>query len=185
MSTVGHYPTDVSDAQWGALQLLPPTPKWRPGGPGRKPMDLRRVLNGIFYVSEYSTAFRRWLRVTTQGVSAAQAASLPAQAGSSRGGGPSAQGSPHGGSPAGDASPSSRNPSSLSGDCGAIYALLTASVTWPRRRQQAPRAHTGRPHLRKRWWGPAARGREELWPCIRWMRRLMVTCGGMALRTGP
>ena len=52
MSTVGHYPTDVSDAQWEVLQLVLPQPKWHPGGPGRKPMDLRRVLNGIFYVNK-------------------------------------------------------------------------------------------------------------------------------------
>ena len=44
MSTGGDYPTAVNDAQWEAL-LLPP-PKWRPGGPGRKPMDLRRVIDG-------------------------------------------------------------------------------------------------------------------------------------------
>jgi hypothetical protein len=34
MSPVGHYPTDVSEAQWEALPLLLPPPKWRPGGPG-------------------------------------------------------------------------------------------------------------------------------------------------------
>ena len=52
MSTACHYPTDVSDAQWEVLQLLLPKPKWHPGGPGRKPMDLRRVINGIFYVNK-------------------------------------------------------------------------------------------------------------------------------------
>src|SRR5215471_3502186 len=31
MSPAGHYPTDVSEAQWEALQLLLPPPKWRPG----------------------------------------------------------------------------------------------------------------------------------------------------------
>jgi transposase len=44
MSTAGHYPTDVSDAQWEVLEPLLPKPKWRPGGPGRKPLALRRVL---------------------------------------------------------------------------------------------------------------------------------------------
>jgi putative transposase len=58
MSTVGHYPTDVSDAQWEALQLLLPQPKWHPGGPGRKPMDLRRVINGIFYVNKTGCQWR-------------------------------------------------------------------------------------------------------------------------------
>lgn len=50
MSTACHYPTDVSEAPWEVLQLILPPPKWRPGGPGRKPMDLRRVINGIFYI---------------------------------------------------------------------------------------------------------------------------------------
>jgi hypothetical protein len=48
MSTACHYPTDGSDAQWEALQLLLPPPKWRLGGPGRKPMDLRHVINADF-----------------------------------------------------------------------------------------------------------------------------------------
>jgi putative transposase len=58
MSTEGHYPTDVSDAQWEVLQLVLPPPKWRPGGPGRKPMALRRVINGIFYVNTTGCQWR-------------------------------------------------------------------------------------------------------------------------------
>src|SRR4029434_615594 len=58
MSTVGHYPTDVSDAQWEALQLLLPQPKWHPGGPGRQPIDLRCVLHGIFYVNKTGCQWR-------------------------------------------------------------------------------------------------------------------------------
>jgi putative transposase len=58
MSTEGHYPTDVSDAQWEVLQLVLPPPKWRPGGPGRKPLDLRRVINGIFYVNKTGCQWR-------------------------------------------------------------------------------------------------------------------------------
>jgi putative transposase len=58
MSTAGHYSTDVSDAQWEVLQLLLPKPKWRPGGPGRKPMDVRCVLNGIFYVNKTGCQWR-------------------------------------------------------------------------------------------------------------------------------
>jgi putative transposase len=58
MSTVGHYPTDVSDAQWEALQLLLPPPKWRPGGPGRQPMALRCVINGICYVNKTGCQWR-------------------------------------------------------------------------------------------------------------------------------
>lgn len=58
MSTVGHYPTDVHDAQWEVLQLVLPSPKWRPGGAGRKPIDLRRVINGIFYVNKTGGQWR-------------------------------------------------------------------------------------------------------------------------------
>ena len=58
MSTACHYPTDVSEAQWEALQLVLPPPTWRPGGPGRKPMDLRRVINGIFSVNKTGCPWR-------------------------------------------------------------------------------------------------------------------------------
>jgi putative transposase len=58
MSTVGHSPTEVSDAPWEVLQLLLPPPQWRPGGPGRKPMDWRRVLNGIFSVNKTGGQWR-------------------------------------------------------------------------------------------------------------------------------
>jgi len=50
MSAPYDYPTNVSDAQWEVVEPLLPKPKWQPGGPGRKPKDLRTVLNGIFYV---------------------------------------------------------------------------------------------------------------------------------------
>jgi len=52
MSTSVHYPTDVSDEQWEVLAPLMPPPKWQPGGPGRPPLALRRVMNGIFYVNK-------------------------------------------------------------------------------------------------------------------------------------
>ena len=52
MSTACDYPTDISDAQWEVRQLLRPKPKWRPGGPGRQPLELHHVLNGIFYVNK-------------------------------------------------------------------------------------------------------------------------------------
>ena len=58
MSTVGHSPTDVNDTQWEVLQLVLPTPKWRPGGPWRTLMDLRRVINGIFYVNKTGGQWR-------------------------------------------------------------------------------------------------------------------------------
>ncbi len=47
-STIQYYPTDLTEAQWQLLRALLPARKWRPGGPGRPPCDLRRVLNGIF-----------------------------------------------------------------------------------------------------------------------------------------
>jgi transposase len=49
MSTTPYYPTDLTEAQWTLLLALLPARKWRPGGPGRPPCDLRQVLNGIFY----------------------------------------------------------------------------------------------------------------------------------------
>jgi len=52
MSTVCHYPTDGSDAPWEVLQLVLPTPKWRPGGPGRNPLELRRVIHGFRALKE-------------------------------------------------------------------------------------------------------------------------------------
>ena len=58
MSTVGHYPTEVSDAQWEVLQLVLPLPTWHPGGPGRKPRDRRRVINGIFYINKTGCQWR-------------------------------------------------------------------------------------------------------------------------------
>ncbi len=58
MSTVGHYPTDVSDAQWDALQLLLPKRQWHPGGLGRKPMALRLVINGLFSVNQTGCQWR-------------------------------------------------------------------------------------------------------------------------------
>jgi len=47
MSTTHYYPTDVTETQWTLLLTLLPARKWRAGGPGRPPCDLRQVLNGI------------------------------------------------------------------------------------------------------------------------------------------
>jgi transposase len=58
MSTLAHYPTHLSDEQWHVVQLLVPQPKWQPGGPGRPPLDLRRVLDGIFYVNKTGCQWR-------------------------------------------------------------------------------------------------------------------------------
>lgn len=41
------YPTDVTDEQWAVIDPL--LPKAKPGGRPRS-VDLREVLNGVFYV---------------------------------------------------------------------------------------------------------------------------------------
>lgn len=70
MSMPVQYPTDLTDAQWQLLQSLLPPRKWRPGGPGRPPCDLRQVLNGMLYVTKtgcqwdmLSPSFGRWKTV--------------------------------------------------------------------------------------------------------------------------
>ena len=52
MSTSAHYATSLSDEHWSVLHLMLPEPKWQPGGAGRPPLDLRRVVDGIFYVNK-------------------------------------------------------------------------------------------------------------------------------------
>jgi transposase len=58
MSTSAHYPTSLSNEQWSVLQLMLPDSKWQPGGPGRLPLDLRRVLDGMFYVHKTGCQWR-------------------------------------------------------------------------------------------------------------------------------
>jgi putative transposase len=58
MSPVRHYPTDITEEQWELLRPLLPQPKWHPGGPGRPPYELRRVRNGIFYVTKSGCQWR-------------------------------------------------------------------------------------------------------------------------------
>ena len=58
MSTSALYPTSLSDEQWHVVQLMLPEPKWQPGGPGRPPLNLRRVLDGIFYVNKIGCQWR-------------------------------------------------------------------------------------------------------------------------------
>ena len=52
MSMSSLYPTELPDAQWHYLHPFLPVGKWRPGGPGRPPCNLRSVLNGILYVTK-------------------------------------------------------------------------------------------------------------------------------------
>ena len=46
MSTPYQYPTDITDARWQQLRPLLLARRWRRGGPGRPPRDLRLVFNG-------------------------------------------------------------------------------------------------------------------------------------------
>lgn len=43
------YPTELSNQQWKHLKPLLPTPKKQVNGPGRTPLELREVVNGILY----------------------------------------------------------------------------------------------------------------------------------------
>jgi len=58
MSTEKKYPTDLTDEQWHLIQPLLPSPKWQLGGPGRPPCSLRRVVNGIVYVTKTGCQWR-------------------------------------------------------------------------------------------------------------------------------
>jgi putative transposase len=58
MSTSAHYATSLSDEQWHVVHLMLPEPKWQPGGPGRPPLDLRRVVAGIFDVNTTGCQWR-------------------------------------------------------------------------------------------------------------------------------
>jgi putative transposase len=58
MSTPPYDPTDLPEAQWTWLLGLLPARKWRPGGPGRPPCELRQVLNGIFYLLKTGCPWR-------------------------------------------------------------------------------------------------------------------------------
>jgi putative transposase len=49
------YPSDLSDAEWSLL--LPLLPCAKPGGRPRS-VDLRRILNGIFYLLRTGCAWR-------------------------------------------------------------------------------------------------------------------------------
>lgn len=59
MSPVSYYPTDLTEAQWTLLLAILPARKWRPGGPGRPPCELRQVLNGIFSLLKTGCQWRR------------------------------------------------------------------------------------------------------------------------------
>jgi putative transposase len=52
------YSTDLTDERWEWLQPLLPERTWRPGGPGRPPCDMRRIVNGILYVNKTGCQWR-------------------------------------------------------------------------------------------------------------------------------
>jgi putative transposase len=52
------YSTDLTDERWELLQPLLPERTWRPGGPGRPPCDMRRIVNGILYVNKTGCQWR-------------------------------------------------------------------------------------------------------------------------------
>jgi transposase len=58
MSADQHYPTDGTDEQWHLLHSLLPQRAWRPGGRGRPPCDVRRIVNGILYLNKTGCQWR-------------------------------------------------------------------------------------------------------------------------------
>lgn len=58
MSTTRNYSTDLTDEQWELLHGLLPARPWRPGGPGRRPYEVRQVLNGILYLNKAGCQWR-------------------------------------------------------------------------------------------------------------------------------
>ncbi|MDH3604762.1 MAG: IS5 family transposase [Candidatus Tectomicrobia bacterium] len=58
MSATKHYDTDVSDEQWELIQSVLPEQKWKPGGSGRPPVDVRQALNGILYLNRTGCQWR-------------------------------------------------------------------------------------------------------------------------------
>jgi putative transposase len=59
MNTTRYYPTDLTEEQWVLLRALLPARKWRPGGPGRPPYDLRGVPNASLYLLKTGCQWRR------------------------------------------------------------------------------------------------------------------------------
>jgi putative transposase len=47
MGAEQHSPTNLTDVPWALLTSLLPMRPWQPGGPGRPPVDVRRVIDGI------------------------------------------------------------------------------------------------------------------------------------------
>ena len=58
MSADYHYATDLTDEQWELFQSLLPERKWSPGGPGRPPCAVRRIVNGILSLNKTGCQWR-------------------------------------------------------------------------------------------------------------------------------
>jgi transposase len=58
MCATTHYDTDVTDEQWELIQSVLPDQKWKPGGPGRPPTNVRQSLNGILYLNKTGCQWR-------------------------------------------------------------------------------------------------------------------------------
>ena len=58
MNTQRQYPTNLIETQWQLLLTLLPKPKWRFGCPGRPPVNLRQVFNGILYLTKTGCQWR-------------------------------------------------------------------------------------------------------------------------------
>jgi transposase len=57
----------MSNEQWHILQLMSPQSNRQAGGPGRPPLDLRRVLDGIFYVNKTGCQWRKMSMISAMG----------------------------------------------------------------------------------------------------------------------
>ena len=68
MSTRGQYHTDVMDGQWHLLQRLLPKPCLQLGGLSRRPLPLRKVLNGVLYVTKLPANGDNCRRVSAVGL---------------------------------------------------------------------------------------------------------------------
>lgn len=58
MNTRRQYPTNLTEAQWQQLVVLLPKRKWRQGGPGRPPVQMHNVFNGILYLTKTGCQWR-------------------------------------------------------------------------------------------------------------------------------
>ena len=68
MSTRGQYHTDVMDGQRHLLQRLLPKPCLQLDGLSRRSLPLRKVLNGVLYVTKLTANGDNYRRVSADGL---------------------------------------------------------------------------------------------------------------------